>query len=118
MHKPKTLSGATEKRQRAMSLWEWMFLLESQGELKRIKAKVDWNLEIGSICRRALTEGQPALLFENIKDYEKGRCTKLFAGGVGTRARYALALGLPTDTSFKTMVKTVRERVENAIMPR
>ena len=118
MDKPETLCGGGEERERAMSLREWMSLLESQGELKRIKVKVDWNLEIGSICRRALTEGQPALLFENIKDYKKGRCTKVFTGGVGTRARYALALGLPKDTSFKNMVKMVRERFEHPIAPR
>lgn len=118
MNKRKTFSDAAEKQERAMSLREWMILLESQGELQKIKAKVDWNLEIGSICRRALTEGQPALLFENIKDYEKGRCAKLFTGGVGTRARYALALSLPRDTSFKTMVKTARQRLENPLTPR
>jgi len=33
---------------------EFIEKLESQGELKRIKAKVDWNLEIGAISRGGL----------------------------------------------------------------
>ena len=61
----KSLHGKTAK---AMSLREWISLLESEGELKRITTEVDWDVEIGSITRRALTEGKPALLFENIKD--------------------------------------------------
>ncbi len=31
------------------SLREWIEKLESEGELNRIKAEVDWNLEIGGI---------------------------------------------------------------------
>jgi UbiD family decarboxylase len=30
----------------------WIALLESEGELKRIKAKVDWNDEIAQIIRK------------------------------------------------------------------
>src|SRR3989304_5708795 len=112
----KSLNGKTAK---TMSLREWISLLESEGELKRITAEVDWNMEIGSITRRALTEGKPALLFENIKDYKSGRCTKLFTGGVGSKGRLALALGLPKEaSSFQTIVRTIKQRFRQPIAPK
>ncbi len=58
---------------------QWMALLEKEGELRRITAEVDWDREIGAIARRVLEKKGPALLFENIKGYRSGRCTKLFA---------------------------------------
>ena len=76
-----------------LDMRQWMANLEQQGELRRIKAEVDWDREIGAITRRVLEKKGPALLFENIKGYEDGRCTKLFASGLGARSRLALALG-------------------------
>lgn len=38
---------------------------------------------------------EPALLFENIKDYKDTRSTKLLAHGIGSPSRVALAIGLP-----------------------
>ena len=54
-----------------ISLGEWVDILEAEGELKRIKAKVDWNGEIAGIVARAYSTRGPALLFENIKDHGK-----------------------------------------------
>jgi 4-hydroxy-3-polyprenylbenzoate decarboxylase len=51
-------------------LRHWIAALESAGQLSRIKAEVDWNLEIAQIVRRTwdtLGDASPALLFENIK---------------------------------------------------
>ena len=44
--------------------------LEKVGELKRVKTKVDTNLEIAEILRRVSYTKGPAILFENIKGYE------------------------------------------------
>ena len=55
------------------SLREWIEKFEAEGELKRVKAEVDWDLEIGGIMREASDTGGPALLFENIKDYKDDR---------------------------------------------
>ncbi len=41
--------------------------LESVGELHRVRLEVDPYLEITEIASRALREGKPALLFENVK---------------------------------------------------
>ncbi|WP_395477092.1 UbiD family decarboxylase [Rickettsia endosymbiont of Pantilius tunicatus] len=45
---------------------EFLKLLEKNGELKRISAEVKTDLEITEISRRALEQGGPALLFENV----------------------------------------------------
>ena len=68
---------------------QWMASLEQQGELRRIKAEVDWDREIGAIARRMLEKKGPALLFENIKGYTNGRCQQ----AVRQRARRPLATG-------------------------
>jgi 4-hydroxybenzoate decarboxylase subunit C len=41
--------------------------LESQGELKRITAEVDPNLEITEFAARGIRESRPAMLFEKVK---------------------------------------------------
>jgi len=44
--------------------------LESAGELKRVETQVDTNLEIAEILRRTMYTNGPALLFENVKNYD------------------------------------------------
>ncbi len=96
---------------------EWMAKLESLGQLKRITTKVDWNLEIAEIARRSIQEKGPAILFENIKDHEHTRCTKLFVNGLTRRNRIALMLGLPEDTPREAMVKEVKKRYRQGVAP-
>ncbi len=49
------------------SLGDFARRLESIGELHRVKVEVDPVLEVTEIAVRALREGRPALLFENVK---------------------------------------------------
>ncbi|MEH6466994.1 MAG: 3-octaprenyl-4-hydroxybenzoate decarboxylase, partial [Porticoccus sp.] len=51
-------------------LREFIDFLEQRGELKRITAEVDPNLEMTEICDRTLRAGGPALLFENPKGFD------------------------------------------------
>jgi len=44
--------------------------LEKAGELKRITTQVDADLEIAEILRRTMYANGPALLFENVKEYD------------------------------------------------
>jgi 4-hydroxy-3-polyprenylbenzoate decarboxylase len=74
-----------------MDMREWIAQLDKDGELRRITAEVDWDRELGAIARRVLEKRGPALLFEAIKGYRAGRCTKLFTGGLATRERLALS---------------------------
>src|SRR6266702_5416910 len=100
-----------------MDLRQWIALLEKEGELRRITAEVDWDREIGAIARRVLEKKGPALLFENIKGYTRGRCTKLFTGGLGSRARLALALGFPRDVPNGDVVQYVMKKNRETITP-
>lgn len=63
--------------------------LESQGELKRISAEIDPNLEMTEICDRVLRAGGPALLFENPKGFKTPVLGNLF----GTPERVAMGMG-------------------------
>ena len=51
----------------ASDLREWIALLEREGELVRVSAEVDPDLEITEITDRVVKSGGPALLFENVK---------------------------------------------------
>ena len=88
-----------------------------QGELRRIKAEVDWDREIGAVTRRVLEKKGPALLFENIKGYREGRCSKLFVSGLGARSRLALALGFPRDAPNRDLVQHVMKKNRETIPP-
>ena len=66
-------------------LREWINALEAQGMLRRIKAEVNWDVELGAITRKVLSKEGPALLFENIKDYGTTPCKKVFTNGLGSR---------------------------------
>jgi len=56
------------------SLTDWMKVVESIGELKRIKAKVDWDLEMGTITYMAgKTVGGPRCCSKNIKDHPNSK---------------------------------------------
>lgn len=99
-------------------LRQWIDKLEEEGELARVKAKVNWDLEIGGITQEVFDKGDPALLFENIKDHEDTICRKFFTGSLASYGRIALMMGLPTDTPPKELVKTYMERLENPIKPK
>ncbi len=70
-------------------LRDFLSQLEKQGELKRITAEVDPNLEMTEISDRVLRQGGPALLFENPKGYSTPVLTNLF----GTPKRVAMGMG-------------------------
>ena len=49
---------------------EFVEKLEKAGELKRVKTEVDADLEIAEILRRTMYSNGPAILFENVKNYD------------------------------------------------
>lgn len=49
---------------------EFVKALEDAGELKRVKTQVDADLEIAEILRRTMYANGPAILFENVKNYD------------------------------------------------
>src|SRR3954468_3346825 len=73
-------------------LREWIALLEREGELVRIDAEVDAELEITEINDRVVKAGGPALLFENVK----GSALPLLINQFGTERRMSMAFDSPS----------------------
>lgn len=96
---------------------EWLKRLESEEELLRIKAKVDWDGELPEIVRETFRQRGPALLFENIKDHDKTLGKKFFCGGIASRRRIALMLGLSKNASREEITNVTRERIKNLVKP-
>jgi 4-hydroxy-3-polyprenylbenzoate decarboxylase len=71
-------------------LRDWIALLEREGELVRVSAEVDPDLEITEITDRTVKTGGPALLFENPKGAEH----PLLINQFGTERRMCLAFGV------------------------
>jgi 4-hydroxy-3-polyprenylbenzoate decarboxylase len=71
-------------------LRDWIALLEREGELVRVAAEVDPDLEVTEIVDRTVKAGGPALLFEN----PKGARHRLLINQFGTERRMCLAFGV------------------------
>ena len=65
-------------------------LLESRGELRRVRAPVDLHLELAEIADRVMKRGGPALLFENVV----GHSVPVLINAFGSTRRMAWALGV------------------------
>src|SRR5258705_3329783 len=70
----------------------WIALLEREGELVRIAAEVDPDLEITEITDRTVKAGGPALLFENVRGSEHPMLINQF----GTEGRMCMAFDAPS----------------------
>ncbi len=68
--------------------------LEDAGELKRVKAQVDSDLEIAEILRRVMYAKGPAVLFEDVKGHEM----PVLGNAFGSVRRMEIGLGM-TDFS-------------------
>lgn len=99
------------------SLRSWIALLEEHKQLRRITAEVDWDQEIAGITRVNLGLGGPGLLFESIKGYREGRCTKLLTASLGNRVQVCLLAGLPPDTSDREIVRHLKQVYRKGIAP-
>jgi UbiD family decarboxylase len=72
---------------------EFLRALESAGELRRVTAPVDSELEITEIASRMVRAGGPALLFENVKGSPYPLAINVFAG----MRKIEIALGRPPE---------------------
>src|SRR2546421_2287007 len=83
----------------------WIALLEREGELVRVGAEVDPDLEITEIVDRTVKAGGPALLFE----HPKGSSHPLLINQFGTERRMCLAFGAPSLDAVAERVQDVLE---------
>src|SRR5208282_5165238 len=98
----------------------WIKALDDAGELQRIDAEVDWNIELGTVARLAQGPGTgPALLFRNIRDYgANSRCREVFTGGLSSARRVAMMMGLPPDTHARELVRLGRTVLSGSVPPK
>src|SRR5437764_10256423 len=87
------------------NLRDWIALLEREGELVRISAEVDPDLEITEIVDRTVKAGGPALLFER----PKGSQHSLLINQFGTERRMCLAFGVDRLDEIARKVSDVLE---------
>jgi len=92
-------------------LREWLKLVDSIGELKRI-VSADCNLEMGTVAELIYRERPgviPALLFDKIQGYPDG--WRVLFGQQLSMRRLALILGLPLDAGPLTQVDLFRRKL-------
>jgi 4-hydroxy-3-polyprenylbenzoate decarboxylase len=89
----------------AKDLREWIAQLEREGELVRVSAEVDPDLEITEIVDRTVRSGGPALLFERPKGSEH----PLLINQFGTERRMCLAFGVQRLDDVAARVADVLE---------
>jgi 4-hydroxy-3-polyprenylbenzoate decarboxylase len=82
-------------------LRRFIALLESRGQLRRVTAEVDPELEIAEIADRLLACGGPALLFERVK----GSSMPLLINALGTVERICWALGMERPQELEELGK-------------
>ena len=91
-------------------LREFLSLLEAKGDLLRTRKPVDVKFEISSYIRKTSDERGPALLFENVKNFDMP-----VAGGVfATRDRAFLAL----ETTPQDYVYKFQKALEHLVPPK
>src|SRR4051812_39303150 len=87
-------------------LRDWIKLLEREGELVRVTAEVDPDLEVTEIVDRTVKSGGPALLFENPKHARHALLINQF----GTERRMAMAFSPPDLGAVAAKRESVIER--------
>ena len=86
-------------------LQEFVRYLEQKGQLKRVRAEVDPELEVTEITQRVLREQGPALLFER----PKGSSTPLVMNLFGTMDRVRVALGREPAEIGNELIEAVQK---------
>jgi len=98
---------------------EYIDLLEKAGELRRVRAEVDWKFEAGAMSRLVCERRGPAPLFENIKGYPGQSLAAVLMGPTKPllHGRVALALGLDKNTPTLDLIEVIRERIKQPRKP-
>lgn len=93
---------------------EFISQAEKEGQLKRIKAEVDWDLELSHIAKLNEEVAGPALLFENVKGYKSPVITSVCT----TTQRLALIMGLPRNSTLVDLMRFWVEKNKAKVPPK
>jgi UbiD family decarboxylase len=95
---------------------EWLAKVEAMGELKRISAEVDPDLEAATITYLVASEKSPALLFENIKGHPGHRALYNMIGC--NLSRFCLMIGEPPLEHPLQAVAALQKKIGRKMPPR
>jgi len=87
---------------------------EAEGMLQRIKAEVDWDLELSHIAKLNEEKKGPALLFENVKDYNSPVITSVCT----TTERLSIIMGMPINSTLVDLMRHWVEKGKTKVPPR
>src|SRR5512133_2236233 len=94
----------------------WLDKVEALGELKRISAEVDPDLEAATITYLVGSEKSPALLFENVKGHPGHRALYNMIGC--NLSRFCLLIGeQPVDHPLKA-VQILQQKLGRKVPPK
>jgi 4-hydroxy-3-polyprenylbenzoate decarboxylase len=95
----------------------WLAQVEQRDELKRIKAPVDPDEELGAVTLLATRQDySPALLFESLQGDATG--SRILTNMLGaSKERYALAVGLDPALSTAEMIQATRTLMTDPVKP-
>ncbi|MCW9046026.1 MAG: phenylphosphate carboxylase subunit beta [Alphaproteobacteria bacterium] len=96
-----------------MDLRDFINRCEEIGELKKIKAEVDWDLELSHVSKVTEEKKGPGLLFENIKGYD----SPVFTGAFATPARLALSMNMDPGNSLCESAEEWMEKTIDELIP-
>jgi UbiD family decarboxylase len=100
----------------ASDLDEWLAKVDAMGELKRITAEVDPDLEAATITYLVGSQKSPALLFENIKGHPGHRALYNMIGC--NLSRFCLMIGEePMDHPLKA-VQALQKKMGRTMKPK
>ncbi len=91
-----------------MDLRDFIEQCEQDGDLKRVSAEVDWDLEMSHMAKLVEERGGPSLLFENVK----GCIGSVMFGAYSNTNRLSKVLGRP---DIKSMCGLSRAWMEQSI---
>lgn len=94
-------------------LREFIVFLEEKKELRRIKKPVDTRHEIAAYIRKSSDVRGPALLFENVKNFN----TPVVGGLLATRNRVLMALGVASD-QYDTYMNKFMDAIDHLLPPK
>src|SRR6204780_4591967 len=115
---PTSEAAADQIRTRPNSsdLDEWLAKVEAMGELKRITAEVDPDLEAATITYLVGSEKSPALLFENIKGHPGHRALYNMIGC--NLSRFCLMIGEEQVDHPLKAVQALQGKMGRTIKPK
>jgi phenylphosphate carboxylase beta subunit len=96
------------------SMRDFIAQAEAEGMLKRIKAEVDWDLELSHIAKLNEEKQGPALLFENVKGYDSPVITSVCT----TTERLALIMNEPRNYTLVDLMRVWVNKHDNAVPPK